>query len=145
MNLNTQFAFDPLKSPWNSTRGVTTKPLPISHAPYLCHAKTKPFLSRGICLFMLTPCVTSLSKRAYQYSSQKKDRSSSSSLIEKKKKKKELVVLGGQYVVVAVSWLSEKNIYIHREEMRRDVKGDCPQKEKMKKMQHANSKLKMRS
>ena len=39
-------------------------------------------------------------------------------MIEKKKKKKELVVLGGQYVVVAVSWLSEKNIYIHREERR---------------------------
>ena len=86
---------------------------------------------------MLTPCVTSLSKRAYQYSSQKKDGSSPSSLIEKKKKKKELMVLGGQYVVVAVSWLSKE----------KRCQEECSQKEKMKvimkKTQHANSKLKM--
>ena len=35
------------------------------------------------------------------------------------------MVLGSQYMVVAVSWLSEKNIYREREreEWRRDVRG----------------------
>ena len=37
------------------------------------------------------------------------------SLIVKKKKRKKLMVLGSQHVVVTVSWLSEKKIYIQRE------------------------------
>ena len=47
------------------------------------------------------------------------------SLTDKKKKKKKLMVLGDQYVVVTVSWLSEENTYIKREERRKDVKGEC--------------------
>ena len=46
------------------------------------------------------------------------------SLIVKKKKRKKLMVLGSQHVVVTVSWLSEKKMYIQREERRKDVKGE---------------------
>ena len=38
------------------------------------------------------------------------------------------MVLGGQYVVVTVNWLSDKNIYIKREERRKDVKGNVRRK-----------------
>ena len=38
------------------------------------------------------------------------------------------MVLGGQYVVVTVNWLSDKNIYIKREERRKDVEGNVLRK-----------------
>ena len=54
--------------------------------------------------------------------------SSPLSPIEKNKNKEELMVLGGQYMEATESWLSEESIYfiyIHREERRQEVKGEC--------------------